>query len=168
MQNRGDDALLAIRRILRTGERHAKSLVRDSGLSTSQRVLLHYLVEHGAVTASEIARAMSLSQATVTTLVDRLEEKALAVRSRSAVDRRQVFVSITPEGQGALQNSPSQMNRHFLERFAALPDWEQAAIVSSLERVAALLDEAAPSAPAAIPAAIPPVTDEPASAAEEA
>ena len=83
---------------------------------------------------------MQFSQATVTSLVDRLVDRGFVVRSRGEKDRRQVWVSITELGKSMLSSAPDMMQDRFQDRFGALPDWEQAMIVAMLERLTGLLN----------------------------
>mgnify|MGYP006267563125 CR=1 FL=1 len=145
---RTEDALIALRRILRATEISARSLAKASGLSTSQHLVLQLLFKKGPLTAGAIAREISLSQATVTALVDKLEGKGFLKRSRDTADRRRSIVTLTPEGAAILDQSPAILQERFETRFHMLQDWEQAFIIAALERVAAILDaddlEAAP------------------------
>lgn len=117
-----------------------RQLAAATGLTPSQLVVLHAVSQHGETTAGSIAAEVQFSHATVTSLVDRLEERGFVVRSRKQQDRRQVWVSITGDGIIALTSAPHTMQGRFEERFAVLPDWEQAMIVAMLERLTALLD----------------------------
>ena len=56
-----------------------------------------------APTISRLAERMQLNHNSMVELVDRCEEHNLLRRSRSASDRRQVTLSITPEGEGLLR-----------------------------------------------------------------
>ena len=47
---------------------------------------------------------------------------------------------LTDAGLEALRNAPDALQQHFVTGFQALQDWEQAMLVASLERVAAMLN----------------------------
>jgi DNA-binding MarR family transcriptional regulator len=83
---------------------------------------------------------MGVSQATVTALVDKLVARAMVTRRASDSDRRQANVVVTDVGLHALQNAPDALQQRYARAFDKLADWEQAQLVSSLERVAAMLD----------------------------
>ena len=91
---------------------------------------------------------MGVSQATVTALVDKLVSRGHVTRMRSETDRRQSNVMITDAGRAAVAEVPDALQQRFVAAFEALRDWEQAQLVSSLERVAAMMNatgiEAAP------------------------
>jgi len=137
---RTDSALRAIRRLLRASEMSEKQLASATRLTPSQLVVLREVDRHGESTARAISTAVQFNQATVTNLVDRLEERGLVTRTRGAQDRRQVWVAITPAGQKVLSSAPDMMQDQFRSRFEGLADWEQAMIVAMLERLTSLLN----------------------------
>lgn len=137
---RSTDALTAIRRILRAAEFASRDLARRSGLTASQVVVLQIVSREGEIGAGAISEGAQLSQATVTALLDKLEERSLVKRKRDAGDRRRVTVELTPEGRAALAETPDVLQDRFAARFERLADWEQAAIIASLERIAGMLD----------------------------
>lgn len=140
MEQRVTSALIAIRRIVRAAEFAARDLSKVAGLTPSQMVVLQLIGRDGELSAGALAEAARLSQATVTALLDKLEDKGLVVRRRSAEDRRRVAVALTDEGRRVLVTTPDVLQNRFAARFEELESWEQAAMVAALERVAALLD----------------------------
>lgn len=137
---RSTDALVAIRRILRAAEFASRDLAQRSGLTPSQVVVLQIVARQGEVGAGAISNAARLSHATVTALLDKLEERSLVKRRRDPADRRRVSVELTSEGRTALANMPDVLQDRFAARFARLADWEQASVIAALERVAELLN----------------------------
>jgi DNA-binding MarR family transcriptional regulator len=137
---RSTDALVAIRRILRAAEFASRDLARRSGLTPSQVVVLQIVARAGEAGAGAISDGARLSQATVTALLDKLEERSLVKRRRDPTDRRRVSVELTAEGRAALSNMPDVLQDRFSARFTRLADWEQASVIAALERVAELLD----------------------------
>ncbi len=61
-------------------------------------------------------------------------------RERDANDKRKVMVSPTAAAEDALVEAPSLLQQHFAEVFARLADLEQSQILSSLQRIVALMD----------------------------
>ena len=64
------------------------------GLSSAERQCLG-LLHDGAKPAGAIAKAIGLTPAAVTALIDRMEKRGLLERQRSSEDRRQVHVRLT-------------------------------------------------------------------------
>jgi DNA-binding MarR family transcriptional regulator len=103
-------------------------------------VVLKELLDNSPCAVGELAKAVNLSQATVTGILDRLERKAMVTRVRSTDDRRKVLVSHTPAALEVLAGAPPLLQEHFIEAFSRLPDWEQSQILSSLQRLVALME----------------------------
>lgn len=140
MNNRSDSALIALRRILRVTELNSRSLAHQSELTTSQLMVLQRVAEEGSALPSCIAKSIGLQQATITVLVNKLEDAGLVTRRRDTKDRRRVWIELTPEGRATLERSPDLLQHRFESGFASLEEWEQSMIIAALERVAALLD----------------------------
>lgn len=137
---RSDISLIALRRILRATELYGRELARAAGLTAVQIRVLQVVAETGSITPKGLSSRMGVSQATITTLVDRLVTKGLVERQRSDTDRRQTNILLTEPGRAAIDRAPDPLQDRYVAQFDALPDWEQAMIVAALERVAALLD----------------------------
>jgi DNA-binding MarR family transcriptional regulator len=73
-------------------------------------------------------------------LVDKLVARELLSRQPSAQDRRQTNITLTTQGEDVLEEAPDALQQRYVRAFADLADWEQAQLVSSLERVAAMLN----------------------------
>lgn len=140
MAELADQVLISLRRILRATSLHSNRLRRSVGLSSPQLLVLQTAHEQQRPTASQIANAVSLSQATITTILTELEKRGLLLRERSEEDRRRVHVSLTDEGRRVLEAAPKPLQESFADRFAALPRWEQFQLIAALERVALMMD----------------------------
>lgn len=138
--DRSNSALIAIRRILRAAEFASRALAQRTGLTPSQIVVLQIIAQVGQPSAGVVAETARLSQATVTAILDRLEERGLVSRERDSSDRRRISVELTDKGRTALADAPDVLQNRFVARFDRLADWEQAGLIAALERVAALLD----------------------------
>lgn len=135
------DLYLALRRLQRATEIHAKRLGRKSGLTPIQLLIMHGIQARGESTLGDLARSVSVSQATLSTIVDRLESRGLLARVRSLTDKRKVHLTLTEQGRSAIKAEPALLPADFLDRYDHLPDWEQLMLLASLQRVAGLLEE---------------------------
>lgn len=142
MKTRADSTLIALRRVLRALDTNARAIARASGLTHAQMLVLHALSEAGQEMPRDIARRLGVSQATVSTLIDRMEARGLVRRARRAADRRMVWVILTDEGRRVLDAAPDPLHDMFIRRFEALPDWEQAMLMATTERLGHLFDAA--------------------------
>ena len=138
--NRYDEVLVALRRIIRATDLHSRQLSKIAGLTAPQLLILQLLRQHTELTVGEVAQRVSLSQATVTTIIDRLEKRGFVKRERGSADKRKVCVYLTPEADAVLLNAPKPLQESFVQQYQDLHDWEQTMILSSLERVAYMMD----------------------------
>lgn len=138
--DRIDTSLIALRRILRATELFGREIKQAAGVTPVQFRVLQIVAETGQTTAKTIAQRMRVSQATVTSLVDKLVREGMVLREKSTQDRRQTDIHITPKGRQTLADAPDPLQQRFVRKFSAMEDWEQAMLVASLERVAAMLD----------------------------
>lgn len=138
--SKADEILVALRRVMRATDLHSKQLFKSIGLTSPQLLIMQILHREGSITAGQLADRVSLSQATVTTILDRLQAKALIQRERSETDRRKVFVLLTEQGANKLQNAPTPLQEDFIKQFADLKNWEQTQLISALQRIAHMMD----------------------------
>lgn len=138
--DRIDSSLIALRRILRATELFGRELAQSAGLTAVQFRVLQVVAEKGRATATEISQRMRVSQATVTSLVDKLVAKGMVAREKSQSDRRQTNICITDTGRETIADAPDALQQRYVRKFQSLDDWEQAMIVAALERVATMLD----------------------------
>ena len=129
----------ALRRIMRAVELHSRQLVEAIGLTGPQLATLQDASRLQPTSPSVIARAVHLSQATVTGILQRLESRGLIERTRSETDRRSVQITVTTAGEDLLKNAPSLLQDHFREKLENLDEWERLLILSTLDRVATLM-----------------------------
>jgi DNA-binding MarR family transcriptional regulator len=73
--------------------------VDGSDLTPRMLGVLHHLSAGGPLTLGELATHLSLSKATATELVTRVEERGLVDRMRDERDRRRVYVWLTEHGR---------------------------------------------------------------------
>ncbi|GHG98573.1 MarR family winged helix-turn-helix transcriptional regulator [Pseudodonghicola xiamenensis] len=139
-RDRIDQSLIALRRILRATELYERDLAQAAGLTSAQLRVLQLVGTSGSSTPKALSSTMGVTQATITALVDKLVARGMVKRVPSIADRRQTNVVITEEGRSRLQDAPDALQQRYVQAFAKLADWEQAQLVASLERVAAMLD----------------------------
>jgi len=138
--NKADDVLVALRRVIRATDLHSRQLIKTANVTAPQLLLMQAIARQGGAIISKLAQEVSLSQATVTTILDRLEKRELVYRQRSEQDKRKVHVHLTEAGKTVLSTAPAVLQQQFSDRFDALQDWEQSMILASLQRIAHMMD----------------------------
>jgi DNA-binding MarR family transcriptional regulator len=78
-------------------------VLNDLGLHVGQEMLLLCLADNSGATHTELAECLSVQQATVTRMVNRLERSGLVSRCKDPADQRISRVSLTSEGQALLE-----------------------------------------------------------------
>ena len=135
-----DAVLIALRKVIRATDLHSKYLAKNTGLTTAQLLILQSIQNMGEVSIGEISKKISLSQATVTSILDRLVDKGLVYRERSSEDKRKVHAYLTEDALALIKDAPAPLQEQFTKQFGALNEWEQSMMISSLQRIAQMMD----------------------------
>ena len=135
-----EKVLISLRQIIRATDIYSRQLSKQVGLTAPQLLILQAIQNLGAVSISKLSNEVSLSQATVTTILDRLEARGLVARHRSTQDKRVVHATLTELGIHMLEQAPTPLQDLFSQRFAGLESWEQSMIVAALQRVATMMN----------------------------
>ncbi|MGH8282805.1 MAG: MarR family winged helix-turn-helix transcriptional regulator [Gammaproteobacteria bacterium] len=135
-----EDILLALRRIMRSMDISSRQLISERGITTPQLICLQSLQEQGPMTTGKLARAISLSSATVTGILDRLERRGLVTRERRPEDKRRVVVAVTAMGVAAAETAPSHLAKRFTTALARLPEDDRGEILRVIQYLADLAD----------------------------
>ena len=133
------EIVASLRKIMRAVDLHSRRLVEAFGMTGPQLATLQEAERLGPTSASSIARAVHLSQGTVTGILTRLEARGMITRAKSEQDRRSVIVTVTSEGKRLLDLAPSLLQDRFREELERLEEWERLQILSTLRRVALLM-----------------------------
>lgn len=154
------DILTSLRRIIRAVSLYSRQLLLHYNLTAPQLACLRHLIRHGPRSAGELAAGISLSQATVSGILDRLEKKGLVERHRSEEDRRRVVVALTTAGRELATSVPLPLQERFARRLARLPESRRQHIDSALKEVVELMEATRVDA-APVLASEPSIADEP-------
>jgi len=137
----------SIRRIIRAIDLQSRRLQELHQLTGPQLATLREAHQLGRPTSrlgeptiGQLARAVHLSQPTVTGILNRLERRGLVRRERAAGDRRSVGIEVTDEGERLLDDAPSLLQERFRGELARLEDWERLWLLAALERIASMMD----------------------------
>jgi DNA-binding MarR family transcriptional regulator len=134
-----EEMVIMLRRIIRATDLRSKQLAKESGLTSPQYMVLNTIADMGDVAISKISKEVNLTQATVTTIIDKLESKGLVARVRSEQDKRVVYATLTNEGKKTLLNAPAVLQDQFIEKYNKLDDWEQNFLLSALQRIVSMM-----------------------------
>lgn len=135
-----EEVLVAIRQIIRAIDLHSKKLNKDFGLTSPQLLLMRAIKAEPSMTIRQLSGSTNMSQATATSILDRLEKRALVKRERDTKDKRKVHARLTRQGEKILAQAPQMLQDDFVKQFRALDKWEQTLILSSLQRLSRMMN----------------------------
>ncbi|CAM3582595.1 Transcriptional regulator HosA [Vibrio aerogenes CECT 7868] len=134
-----EEVLVSIRQIIRAIDLHSKKLSKIAGLTGPQLILMRSIEQLGEVTIRELSNHTNMSQATATTILDRLERNGYVRRVRSVSDKRKVHAYLTDSGQDLLNKAPQPLQDNFVSQFQQLEEWEQSLLLSSIQRLSNMM-----------------------------
>jgi DNA-binding MarR family transcriptional regulator len=140
-----EHVIVALRRITRAADIHSHLLQRDFGVTGPQLSTLRVIHRMQPVSTGALARAAFIGYATLTGILDRLEEHGYVTRTRDPADRRTVILNMTKEGERLLASAPSLLQSRLRDELRRMPQDEQNAVLNSLLRVATLMEAEKPS-----------------------
>lgn len=111
------------------------------GLDLYSSRVLFALDQNGPMRVGQLVDLMALPQSTISHQLKRMEKSGLVHRTRSEVDNRTVFISVTPEGAKATQVCTDLSNlvqERIAEEFC---ETELKALTEGLKRVFEILEE---------------------------
>ncbi|WP_299494592.1 MarR family transcriptional regulator [uncultured Shewanella sp.] len=135
-----EQLLISLRRVIRAIDLHSRQLNKQSGLTGPQLMVMQKIAQLDAPLAKHVAQEITLSAATVTTIINRLESRGLVNRQRSESDKRKVHLYLSDSGQAILDDAPKPLQDHFIKRYQNLDEWEQSQLLSSIERIASMMN----------------------------
>jgi MarR family transcriptional regulator, 2-MHQ and catechol-resistance regulon repressor len=98
----GTHLWLVLMKAHRTLARHAMRSIESLDMGFSDFAILEALLHKGPQTVGEIGRRIDLTSGSITTAIDRLEQRGLVARGPHATDRRARVVRLTREGRAQI------------------------------------------------------------------
>lgn len=111
---------------------HART--RLTGLKPGQPKVLEFVVAHEGCTQREIAEACVMDKSTVTSIVTRMEEEGLIIRTPSPADRRTQAVRLTDAGRAAADRVLAAVDEVDAIAWAGFTHEERTTLSQLLER----------------------------------
>jgi DNA-binding MarR family transcriptional regulator len=92
------------------------------------------------LTVAGLAEAVHMPIATVSRILDRLEQANYIQRQRASDDRRRVHMVLTESGREKLARIPTPLHEEFLAKLQQLDQPSQEAVLAGLRRVVEMMD----------------------------
>jgi MarR family transcriptional regulator, organic hydroperoxide resistance regulator len=116
----------------------------EYALTMPQYIALHCIQEREkACSMSELAEASHQVSATMTGIIDRLEERGLVARERDTRDRRALHVSLTLAGAQLMERVRLQKREQVADFMATLSSAERHALLDMAQRYLAFIEQEA-------------------------
>jgi DNA-binding MarR family transcriptional regulator len=126
IEQRANDFGLIVRDILKQFlQLHSVAAFEQANLGHQDLRVVELLGEEGPQMMRSLAEHLGLAVNSMTSLVDHLEHKGLAHRTRSAVDRRVIHVALTAEGQRAFDTAAQAKFQFHRALLSSLSEDEQ-------------------------------------------
>jgi DNA-binding MarR family transcriptional regulator len=119
-----------------------RSLLKESGLTYPQYLVMLVLWQYGPLSVKELGTRLRLDSGTLSPLVRRLESAGLVRRERSAQDERSVIVRLTPAGEQ--MRTTIDAVPQAIAAATGLTRAEATALVAELAALTARLEKATP------------------------
>jgi MarR family transcriptional regulator, repressor for mepA len=137
MTSKTERLAVLLRSLLFAQRAAGEEWIKESGLTRSQAFTLGYVDEHQdrGVIARELADMSGTTPASVTSLLQGLEERGYITREPSPSDSRVKLIRTTAEGSRIIAGFDAVMTEAQDRQFSALDDAEQDALIALLERI---------------------------------
>ena len=110
-------------------------LLRPLNVSAAGGLVLGILRDHGPMSPSTLGERLIVTRATVTGLVDSLEQHGFVRRSANPTDRRSLVVQITPAGHAVLQELRTIVHRNEKAWLSGLSDPDLRSYIEQLHQI---------------------------------
>lgn len=119
--------------VISVDNRHVESM----GLTPAQFDVLATLGDTQGMTCKQLGAGTLITKGTLTGVLDRLEAKGLIQRSRGETDSRQVFVSLTPQGEEVFEQTFQPHLDYMAQFWARMPQDRQQQLTELLRELQA-------------------------------
>lgn len=107
------------------------------GMSGQQHVLVALLKNGSTMNQRDLQQFSRIASGSISELLAKLEAEGLVTRLRSQTDRRQLTITLTPEGTERALEVVREWDRFDARAFACLTEDEVAELADTLDRLAA-------------------------------
>jgi homoprotocatechuate degradation regulator HpaR len=115
-----------------------RQIFNEFGLTEQQWRVLRVLWEHESIAFSKLSGLTLIPAPSLVGVVDRLTSNGLVARRRSTVDRRNVFVYATDEGQKLESEVRPRVDRAYAELRASIDQDSWETLINGLEKISSI------------------------------
>ena len=136
--------LRCLREIMHRTDLRSRRLLRERGVSSTQAGVLRALSDGRTRSAGDLAVELSLTGATLSGVLDRLEARRWIQRVRSPEDKRRMELRILPAGLDKLRETAVRFQDPLTRGFESLPRERQQDLLDALRTVSELFEAPSP------------------------
>jgi MarR family transcriptional regulator, 2-MHQ and catechol-resistance regulon repressor len=129
------DVFLALQKTYRAMLCRVEKSKEKAGLGDSDFRVLEVLMNQGPLPVNVIGELIGLTTGSITTAVDRMEEKWLVVRKNHPNDRRVRIVDLTSKGRKLIEKASAQYSVDMESTVSCLSRDERSALVHLLRKL---------------------------------
>ncbi len=137
----GTHLWLVLMKAHRTLSRRAERSIEALDMCFSDFAILELLLHRGDHPVNAIGKRVELTSGSLTTAVDRLEDRGLVVRKLDEGDRRARVVSLTPEGRARIKKAFAKHQAAMDAAASALTESERATLIRLLKKLGLTAEE---------------------------
>ena len=131
-----DDAIgFRLRRVQNQLSRDFQARSRELDLRAGMFSALEIILANPGISQTDLAREVGMDKSVIVSLIDDLERRGWTVRERSATDRRRYCLSVTPDGQAALDTLVGNMLHVEKIGLAVLTPEERRTLIAALDKI---------------------------------
>jgi MarR family transcriptional regulator, lower aerobic nicotinate degradation pathway regulator len=130
----------AVRRIVRTLHESSRASEKAVGLSGAQLFVLQTLADLPGASLNALAARTHTHQSSVSTVVSRLVDRGLVLRSPSAADRRRLELRLSADGRRLIGRAPDTVQARLIRAVEQLPPARRRALARSLLELTRAMD----------------------------
>ncbi|AWZ47538.1 MarR family winged helix-turn-helix transcriptional regulator [Hathewaya limosa] len=115
--------------------------LKTTGLTVPQITVIKLIAHHKELTVTELSERMSVTKATMSGILDRLENMDIIERVRSEEDKRMVYVKFSAEGFKMALQIKEIMNNCFKNIFKGIEEERLEGIEKQLISLVGIIEE---------------------------
>jgi MarR family 2-MHQ and catechol resistance regulon transcriptional repressor len=141
MDSSGTHLWLVLGKAYRALREHAERSLEGIDMCLSDFAILELLLNRGPQPVNTLGHRINLTSGSVTTAVDRLEERGFVVRSADPSDRRTRLVSLTSEGAECISEVFGRHGRAMDRAAEGLTESERTTLITLVKKLGRSAEE---------------------------
>lgn len=115
------------------------ALTKKFNIPHSHIKVLFYLIHHGPISISKMAKELCISKPNMTPVIDKLVEEGLVTRDYDPTDRRVILIQTTPKALEFLKETQDYVKEIIKEKLSSLNDEDINTLSTSLESLLSVI-----------------------------